>query len=134
MTEAAAAAGTARGSGAGAGGGAGPLLRGRRKRLRISQLELALRADSSARHISFVGNGRSRPSQDMVLRLAEHLDVPLRERNALLLAAGYAPGFPETPPDAPAMDALRDVLRARRPGSGTHTLPAAPRERRLPTR
>lgn len=70
--------------------GVGPMLRAWRERRRVSQLELALRADSSARHISFVETGRSRPSEEMVLRLAEHLDVPVRERNALLLAAGYA--------------------------------------------
>ncbi|MEU5211569.1 helix-turn-helix transcriptional regulator [Streptomyces sp. NPDC020742] len=87
--------------------GVGGLLRAWRDRRRISQLELALRADSSARHISFIETGRSRPSQEMVLRLAEHLDVPVRERNALLIAAGYAPTFPETPLDDPAMAALR---------------------------
>ncbi|MFF3513520.1 helix-turn-helix domain-containing protein [Streptomyces sp. NPDC004129] len=85
----------------------GPLLRGWRERRRVSQLELALRAGSSARHISFIETGRSRPSEEMVLRLAEHLDVPVRERNALLLAAGYAPHYPETPLDDPSMDALR---------------------------
>lgn len=90
-----------------AGKGIGPLLRDWRERRRVSQLELALRADSSARHISFIETGRSRPSEEMVLRLAEHLDVPVRERNALLLAAGYAPHYPETPLDAPSMDALR---------------------------
>ncbi|GGQ14298.1 helix-turn-helix domain-containing protein [Streptomyces mutabilis] len=87
--------------------GVGPLLRAWRERRRVSQLELALRADSSARHISFIETGRSRPSEEMVLRLAEHLDVPVRERNALLLAAGYAPHYPETPLDDPALDALR---------------------------
>ncbi|MFF6994834.1 helix-turn-helix domain-containing protein [Streptomyces sp. NPDC008313] len=90
--------------------GAGPLLRGWRERRRVSQLELALRAGSSARHISFVETGRSRPSEEMVLRLAEHLDVPVRERNALLLAAGYAPHYPETPLDDPSMDALRQGM------------------------
>ncbi|CQR60703.1 helix-turn-helix domain-containing protein [Streptomyces leeuwenhoekii] len=99
--------GTAAPQAAPAGKGAGPLLRAWRERRRISQLELALRADSSARHISFIETGRSRPSEEMVLRLAEHLDVPVRERNALLLAAGYAPRFPETPLDDPALDALR---------------------------
>lgn len=88
--------------------GVGPLLRGWRERRRVSQLALALRADSSARHISFVETGRSRPSEAMVLRLAEHLDVPVRERNALLLAAGYAPRYSETPLDDPSMGALRD--------------------------
>ncbi|MER5376633.1 helix-turn-helix transcriptional regulator [Streptomyces sp. NPDC002553] len=85
----------------------GPLLRAWRERRRVSQLELALRADSSARHISFIETGRSRPSEEMVLRLAEHLDVPVRERNSLLLAAGYAPRYRETPLDDPALDALR---------------------------
>ncbi|MFJ4833066.1 helix-turn-helix domain-containing protein [Streptomyces sp. NPDC088747] len=88
--------------------GVGPLLRGWREQRRVSQLELALRAGSSARHISFVETGRSRPSEEMVLRLAEHLEVPVRERNALLLAAGYAPRYAETPLDDPAMDALRE--------------------------
>ncbi|MCX2926844.1 helix-turn-helix domain-containing protein [Streptomyces sp. NEAU-W12] len=88
----------------------GPLLRAWREQRRVSQLELALRADSSARHISFVETGRSRPSEEMVLRLAEHLDVPVRERNALLLAAGYAPRFPETPLDSPALEALREGI------------------------
>ncbi|MGW5096426.1 helix-turn-helix domain-containing protein [Streptomyces nodosus] len=87
--------------------GAGPLLRGWRERRRVSQLELALRAGSSSRHISFVETGRSRPSEEMILRLAEHLQVPVRERNALLLAAGYAPRYPRTPLDDPSMDALR---------------------------
>ncbi|MFD6291720.1 helix-turn-helix domain-containing protein [Streptomyces sp. NPDC060205] len=88
--------------------GVGPLLRGWREQRRVSQLELALRAGSSARHISFIETGRSRPSEEMVLRLAEHLDVPVRDRNSLLLAAGYAPHYPETPLDDPALDALRE--------------------------
>lgn len=91
--------------------GVGPLLRAWRERRRVSQLELALRADSSARHISFIETGRSRPSEEMVLRLAEHLDVPVRERNALLLAAGYAPHYPETPLDDPTLEALREGLQ-----------------------
>ncbi|MFD5567735.1 helix-turn-helix domain-containing protein [Streptomyces cadmiisoli] len=86
----------------------GRLLRAWRERRRVSQLELALRAGSSARHISFVETGRARPSEEMVLRLAEHLDVPVRERNALLLAAGYAPRYPETPLDDPALAAVRE--------------------------
>ncbi|MFF7853123.1 helix-turn-helix domain-containing protein [Streptomyces sp. NPDC007904] len=90
--------------------GVGPLLRAWREQRRVSQLELALRADSSARHISFIETGRSRPSEEMVLRLAEHLDVPVRERNALLLAAGYAPRFPQTPLDDPALDTLREGI------------------------
>ncbi|WP_330308635.1 MULTISPECIES: helix-turn-helix transcriptional regulator [unclassified Streptomyces] len=99
-----------KGTGDGVGEGIGPLLRGWREQRRVSQLELALRADSSARHISFIETGRSRPSEEMVLRLAEHLDVPVRERNALLLAAGYAPHFKETPLDDPSMDALREGM------------------------
>lgn len=87
--------------------GVGAKLRHWRETRRLSQLELALRADSSARHISFIETGRSRPSPDMVLRLAEHLDVPVRERNDLLLAAGYAPQYAETPLDDPSMGALR---------------------------
>ncbi|WP_406005881.1 helix-turn-helix transcriptional regulator [Streptomyces sp. NBC_00637] len=103
-------AGTNAASAAPVGRGAGPLLRVWRERRRMSQLELALRADSSARHLSFVETGRSRPSEEMVLRLAEHLEVPVRERNALLLAAGYAPRYPQTPLDDPALDALRAGL------------------------
>lgn len=69
----------------------GSLLRGWRKLRGVTQLELALRADSSARHISFIETGRSTPSRSMVLHLAEQLAVPVRDRNALLMAAGYAP-------------------------------------------
>ncbi|WP_405387263.1 helix-turn-helix transcriptional regulator [Streptomyces sp. NBC_01102] len=90
--------------------GVGPLLRGWRERRRISQLELALRAGSSARHISFVETGRARPSEQMILRLADHLDIPVRERNALLVVAGYAPRFAETPLDDPAMEAVREAM------------------------
>ncbi|MEU5576500.1 helix-turn-helix transcriptional regulator [Streptomyces huasconensis] len=90
--------------------GVGPLLRGWRERRRVSQLELALRADSSARHISFIETGRSRPSEELVLRLADHLDVPVRDRNSLLLAAGYAPRFRETPLADPSMGTLRANL------------------------
>ncbi|MFD6993273.1 helix-turn-helix domain-containing protein [Streptomyces sp. NPDC059943] len=114
----------------------GPLLRGWREQRRISQLELALRADSSARHISFVETGRSRPSEAMVLRLSEHLDVPVRERNTLLLAAGYAPRFTETAIDDPSMAVVREglerLLRGYEPYpalvvDGTYTLVAANR-------
>ncbi|GAA3377696.1 helix-turn-helix transcriptional regulator [Streptomyces sannanensis] len=88
----------------------GPLLRDWREQRRLSQLELALRADSSARHISFIETGRSRPSEEMILRLAEHLDVPVRERNVLLLAAGYAPRYAETPLHDPALGTLREGI------------------------
>ncbi|MFJ6014874.1 helix-turn-helix domain-containing protein [Streptomyces sp. NPDC092952] len=90
--------------------GVGTLLRSWRERRRISQLELALRADSSARHISFIETGRSRPSEEMILRLADRLDVPVRERNALLLAAGYAPHYAQTPLDDPAFGPLREGM------------------------
>jgi transcriptional regulator with XRE-family HTH domain len=93
-----------------AGPGVGPMLREWRGRRRISQLDLALRADSSARHISFIETGRARPSREMVLRLAEHLDVPVRDRNALLVAAGFAPQFPERALDDPALRDLRATL------------------------
>ncbi|MFF4101666.1 helix-turn-helix domain-containing protein [Streptomyces sp. NPDC001903] len=88
----------------------GALLRTWRERRGISQLELAGRADSSSRHISFIETGRSRPSKEMVLRLADHLDVPVRERNSLLLAAGYAPHYAQTPLDDPSMGTLREGL------------------------
>ncbi|MFB7172348.1 helix-turn-helix domain-containing protein [Streptomyces sp. NPDC056254] len=88
----------------------GALLRTWRQRRGISQLELAGRADSSSRHISFIETGRSRPSEEMVLRLADHLDVPMRERNSLLLAAGYAPRYAQTALDDPSMEALREGI------------------------
>jgi transcriptional regulator with XRE-family HTH domain len=91
-------------------GGAGELLREWRTRRRMSQLDLALEANVSARHLSFLETGRSRPSREMVLTLAEHLQVPLREQNALLLAAGYAPGFAETPLDTEEMSPVRHAL------------------------
>ncbi|WP_326769044.1 helix-turn-helix transcriptional regulator [Streptomyces sp. NBC_01591] len=90
--------------------GVGPLLRSWREQRRISQLELALRADSSARHISFIETGRSRPSEEMILRLAEHLEIPVRERNALLVVAGYAPHYAQTALDDPALDTLREGM------------------------
>ncbi len=88
----------------------GELLRQWRERRRLSQLELSLTAAVSTRHLSFVETGRSAPSRELVLQLAEHLDVPLRERNRLLLAAGYAPVFGETPLDAPRMSAVRAAV------------------------
>jgi transcriptional regulator with XRE-family HTH domain len=77
----------------------------------MSQMDLAIQADISTRHLSFVETGRSAPSREMVLQLAEHLEVPLRERNRLLLAAGYAPVFGETPLDAPELSAVRAAVR-----------------------
>lgn len=83
--------------------GVGGLLREWRQRRRLSQLALAVEAEVSARHLSFVETGRSRPSRELVLHLAEHLEVPLRERNSLLLAAGYAPAYSHSPLDAEEM-------------------------------
>ena len=97
----------------------GPLLRDWRQRRRLSQLDLALEAGVSARHLSFVETGRSRPSPEMVLHLAEQLEVPLRDRNRLLLAAGYAPAYGQRalddPDMAPVRDAIDQVLRAHEP-------------------
>jgi len=90
---------------------AGPLLREWRDRRRRSQLDLAIDVGVSTRHLSFVETGRSTPSPELVLAIAEHLDVPLRERNTLLLAAGYAPRFDETPIDAPALAQVRASLQ-----------------------
>jgi transcriptional regulator with XRE-family HTH domain len=89
----------------------GELLRQWRERRRLSQLELSNRAEVSTRHLSFVETGRSAPSRDMVLLLADQLEVPLRERNRLLLAAGYAPVYSETALDAPEMLAVRTAVR-----------------------
>ena len=89
---------------------AGDLLRQWRRRRGVSQLALAGAAGVSARHLSFVETGRSRPSRAMLLRLGEHLDVPLRERNALLLAAGLAPVYPERRLDDPPMAAVADAV------------------------
>src|SRR4051812_47519638 len=88
----------------------GSLLRDWRQRRRMSQLDLALEAGVSARHLSFIETGRSRPSADMVLHLAEELDVPLRERNQLLLSAGYAPAYAQRDLDAPEMGPVRQAI------------------------
>lgn len=88
----------------------GGLLREWRQRRRISQLDLALDAGVSARHLSFLETGRSRPSREMVVLLAEQLDIPLRERNALLLAAGYAPLYRERGLDDPDFAAIRAAV------------------------
>src|SRR6059058_3598680 len=97
----------------------GDLLRDWRQRRRLSQLDLAVDAEVSARHLSFVETGRSRPSRELVLHLAEHLEVPLRERNSLLLAAGFAPAYRSTDFDAddmkPVCDALQRVLSSHDP-------------------
>lgn len=89
----------------------GDVLREWRSRRRLSQLHLAVEADVSARHLSFVESGRSAPSRELLLRLAEPLEMPLRERNRLLLAAGYAPMFAEHPLDAPEMKAAMAAVK-----------------------
>ena len=81
-----------------------------RRRRGLSQLQLALAADCSQRHVSFLELGRTRPSREMVLRLAAALDVPLRSANELMLAAGYAPVWSETELGAPALGPIRDAL------------------------
>jgi len=100
-------------------GSVGPLLRSWRRRRNLSQFQLSLRAAVSSRHLSFVETGRSRPSRELVLHLAEQLEIPLRERNVLLLAAGYAPVYRERSLDAadlaPARAALERFLRAHEP-------------------
>ncbi|WP_407561737.1 helix-turn-helix domain-containing protein [Streptomyces sp. 184] len=97
----------------------GEQLRGWRQRRRLSQLDLAIAADVSARHVSLVETGKSNPSADMVLRLAKQLDVPLRDRNRLLVAAGFAPRYAERSLDDDALSAARDavarVIRAHEP-------------------
>src|SRR5215510_7198895 len=97
----------------------GSLLQGWRKARQLSQLALATQAEISPRHLCFIETGRSRPSREMVLLLASALDVPLRERNALLLAAGFAPLFRETdiadPELAPARTAVESILRQQEP-------------------
>ncbi len=91
---------------------AGTLLRSWRKARRMSQLALAVEAEVSPRHLCFLETGRARPSREMVLHLADALDVPLRERNTLLLAAGFAPMFAETDLEAPDLAPVRSALEA----------------------
>jgi transcriptional regulator with XRE-family HTH domain len=88
----------------------GSLLREWRQRRRLSQLDLALEAEISTRHLSFLETGRAQPSREMLLRLAEQLNVPLRDRNALLLAAGYAPVFAARPLEDPALGSARQAI------------------------
>jgi transcriptional regulator with XRE-family HTH domain len=88
----------------------GELLREWRERRRLSQLDLSIQADISTRHLSFVETGRSRPTSEMILRLTEQLDVPLRERNTLLLAGGYAPAYAQHGFDEPELTQVRAAL------------------------
>jgi transcriptional regulator with XRE-family HTH domain len=99
--------------------GVGELLREWRERRRLTQMELALQAEVSTRHVSFVETGRATPSREMILHLAEQLEVPLRERNQLLLAGGYAPLYAQAGLDSPELSsvraAVREVLTAHEP-------------------
>src|SRR6266511_1762400 len=88
----------------------GDHLREWRQRRRMSQLDLACEAEISSKHVSFLETGRSLPSRDMLLHLAERLEIPLRERNILLVAAGYAPVFPERSLEDPALHAARKAV------------------------
>lgn len=88
----------------------GELLREWRRRRRLSQLDCAIEAEISSKHLSFLETGRSRPSREMLLRLAELLEVPLRERNTLLIAAGFAPMFTERKLDDPSLQAAREAM------------------------
>ena len=115
-------------------GSAGQLLRVWRQRRKLSQFSLSLQAAVSARHLSFVETGRAQPSRELLLHLAEQLEIPLRERNILLLAAGYAPVYREHSLDAaelePARAALERFLRAHEPYpavvlDGQHTIVSA---------
>ena len=121
-------------------GGPGEMLRFWRARRRVSQMDLAHAAGVSTRHLSFVETGRAGASRELLGALAEELDIPLRERNALLLAAGYAPAYTERPLDddalGPVRDALRTARRRARPVPGARRGPvgrrAAGRPRRRP--
>jgi len=104
----------------------GSVLRKWRQRRGLSQLDLACEAEISTRHLSFLETGRSAPSREMLLRLADRLDAPLRERNALLLAAGYAPLYSEKPLSDPALVELRREL-AGYPSGGSAPSSAAGR-------
>ncbi|HSX58662.1 MAG TPA: helix-turn-helix transcriptional regulator [Tahibacter sp.] len=90
----------------------GRLLREWRLARRLSQLDLALESNISTRHLSCVETGKAQPSRELVVRLADALDVPLRERNALLVAAGYAPKYPESPLETPALAQVRRAIDA----------------------
>jgi transcriptional regulator with XRE-family HTH domain len=99
--------------------GAGALLREWRQRRRMTQLDLALQAEISPRHLSFIETGRAQPSREMLMHLSEELQIPLRERNELLVCAGFAPVFRQRPLDdpslVPAREAIRIVLEAHKP-------------------
>jgi transcriptional regulator with XRE-family HTH domain len=100
----------------------GELLREWRERRRLSQLDLSIQAEISTRHLSFVETGRSRPTSEMILRLTEHLGVPLRERNSLLLAGGYAPAYAQHGLEEPELARIREALH--QVLAGHHPYPA----------
>jgi transcriptional regulator with XRE-family HTH domain len=106
----------------------GDLLREWRQRRRLSQLDFALDAEISQKHLSFIESGRAVPSRDMILRLAERLEVPLRTRNLMLLAAGYAPVYADRSLDDPTLDAARRAID--RILQGHEPLPALAVDRR----
>ena len=89
----------------------GTIVKHWRNRRRMSQLDLALEADISSRHLSFIETGRSKPTRTMVLKIAEHLDLPLRERNGMLLAAGYSPEYRDEAGNDPQSGQVLDMLR-----------------------
>jgi transcriptional regulator with XRE-family HTH domain len=91
-------------------GGIAGGLRAWRTRRRVSQLELAVRAGTTQRHVSFIESGRSAPGRSLIIRLAESLEVPIRERNELLLAAGFAPAYPQSDLDDPQLAPVRAAL------------------------
>ena len=100
------------------------ILRERRASRRLSQLELALRAGTTQRHLSFIESGRSAPGREMVIRLGESLELPLRERNEFLLAAGFAPAYPQTPLDHEALAPVMAALE--RAGGNGHGVAVTP--------
>lgn len=109
----------------------GRLLQGWRQRRRLSQLDLALAADISQRHLSFLESGRSAPSREMLLHLSEQLSVPVRERNVMLVAAGYAPVYGERGMDDPGLEAARGAVELILKGHEPHPALAVDRHWRL---
>ena len=98
----------------------GKVLKKWRELRRLSQLETASRAEVSTRHLSFIETGRAKPSKEMILRLAAELEVPLRERNRVLLAGGYAPVYVERPLSSPQLSAVRTAIHQILHGHGPH--------------
>jgi transcriptional regulator with XRE-family HTH domain len=109
----------------------GTLLQGWRRRRRLSQLDLALAAEISQRHLSFIESGRAAPSREMLLHLSEQLGIPVRDRNVLLVAAGYAPVYGERAIDDPGLDAARRAVELILRGHEPHPALALDRHWRL---